>query len=193
MSARIAVLASGSGSNLQAILDHFAALGAAAPGRVVLVVSDRQGAFALERARRAGVPAVHVPWPPPPGGLLETLRAHRVDVVALAGFLRLVPADVTRAYAGRILNVHPALLPDFGGPGMYGRRVHEAVLAAGATRSGATIHQVNDQYDRGEIVAQMEVPVEPGDTPDTLAARVLVAEHALFPRVLQMLCESLNT
>lgn len=188
MSARVAVLASGSGSNLQAILDHFGALGPSAPGQVVLVASDRAAARALERAHTAGIATAHIPSSGPPDMLAALLAQHRVDVIALAGYLRLVPHEVTRAYRGRIVNVHPALLPAFGGPGMYGRRVHEAVIAAGGRESGATVHFVDEAYDRGAIIAQIRVPVDAADTADTLAARVLAQEHILYPRVLAALC-----
>ena len=103
----------------------------------------------------------------------------------LAGYIRLVPPEVVSAYRGRIVNVHPALLPDFGGPGMYGRRVHEAVLASGATESGPTVHLVDEEYDRGAILAQSRVPVRKDDTPETLAARVLAEEHRLLPAVVR--------
>jgi folate-dependent phosphoribosylglycinamide formyltransferase PurN len=106
-----------------------------------------------------------------------------VDLVVLAGYLKLVPADTVSAFDGRMVNIHPALLPAFGGPGMYGIRVHRAVLASGATVSGATVHLVNAEYDRGPIVAQWPVPVQPGDTPEALAARVLQVEHRLLPAV----------
>ncbi|HKS06996.1 MAG TPA: phosphoribosylglycinamide formyltransferase [Gemmatimonadaceae bacterium] len=188
MTARVAVLASGGGSNLQAILDHFATLGARAPGVVALVVSDRSKAYALERARNAGATAEHVPSSAPPATLSALLARHRIDVIALAGYLRFVPNDVTRAFRGKIINVHPALLPAFGGPGMYGHHVHEAVLKAGVRETGATVHFVDEVYDRGAIIAQARVRVEPGDTVDTLATRVLAKEHELYPRVLAALC-----
>jgi formyltetrahydrofolate-dependent phosphoribosylglycinamide formyltransferase len=177
----LAVLASGGGSNLQAILDHLATLGADAPARVALVVSDRAGAFALERARARGLPAVHLPRSAPTDALEQTLADHETHLVALAGYLRLIPAGVVRRWEGRILNIHPALLPAFGGHGMYGHHVHEAVLAAGARLSGATVHFVNEQFDRGAIIAQWPVPVRPDDTADTLAERVLRVEHRLYP------------
>lgn len=188
MTARVAVLASGGGSNLQAILDYFATLGERAPGTVALVISDRAKAFALERARKAGVAAEHVPSSAPPGTLSGLLKLHRIDVIALAGYLRFVPNHVTNAFRGRIINVHPALLPAFGGPGMYGRHVHEAVLKTGVRETGATVHFVDEVYDRGAIIAQTRVRVEPGDTVDALAARVLAQEHQLYPRVLAALC-----
>jgi phosphoribosylglycinamide formyltransferase 1 len=177
--ARVAVLASGGGSNLQALLDRFNAAPAPA-ARVELVVASRAGIGALDRAARAGVPAV-VPDPRAPDALLEALERHRVDLVVLAGWLKLVPAAAVERFRGRMLNVHPALLPAFGGRGMYGMRVHEAVVRAGVRISGATVHQVDERYDEGAIVAQWPVPVLPGDTPAALAARVLAVEHRLLP------------
>ena len=108
-----------------------------------------------------------------------------MELVVLAGYLKLVPAEVVAAWRGRIVNVHPALLPAFGGPGMYGLRVHRAVLASGASESGASVHLVDEVYDRGAVLAQARVPVEPGDTPERLAARVLAAEHRLLPAVVR--------
>ena len=183
--ARIAVLASGGGSNLQAIIDHFAAIGEARRGDVVLVGSNRPDAGALTRAERAGIAHVVLRSPHAPDGqeLGAALAAHRVQLVALAGYMRLVAPDVTVAYRGRMLNVHPALLPDFGGPGMYGPRVHRAVLQTGATLSGPSVHFVDEVYDHGAVIAQWPVPVLPHDDEHTLAARVLRAEHLLYPRV----------
>ena len=116
---------------------------------------------------------------------LDRLDRHRVDLLVLAGYLKLVPAAVITRYRHRIVNIHPALLPAFGGPGMYGRRVHEAVLRSGARESGATVHLVDEVYDRGEILAQRRVPVLPDDTPDRLAARVLEVEHRLLPAIVR--------
>jgi len=178
--ARLAVLASGAGSNLQVIHAHIAARGADASAELALVVSDRSQAGALEKARSWGVAAVHLPTARA-HELLATLVEHRITLVALAGFLRLIPSDVITAFKGRILNVHPALLPAFGGAGMYGKRVHEAVLAAGARVSGATVHFVDEHYDEGAIIAQWPVPVRPDDTPELLAARILAVEHQIFP------------
>ncbi len=188
MSARIAVLASGGGSNLQALAEHLRSLGADAPGVIALVISDRRGAGALDRARAEFIPDLHLGKDAAPGALLEVLTAHRIDLVVLAGYLRLVPAEVTRAFRGRIVNIHPALLPAFGGPGMYGAHVHRAVLAHGCTVSGPTVHFVDEVYDRGAIIAQQPVPVRRDDTPETLAARVLRAEHRLYPAVIEALC-----
>lgn len=186
MSVRTAVFASGGGSNLQALLDRFTGDDAA---RIALVVSDRADAGALSRAERAGVPAVHVPvrerGPEEVAeSLLRVLAEHEIELIALAGYLRLVPSPVVSHYRNRILNIHPALLPAFGGRGMYGARVHAAVLAAGCTVSGATVHRVDERYDEGGIVAQWPVPVRPDDTPETLAARVLRVEHVLYPAVI---------
>jgi len=190
---RVAVLASGGGSNLQAILDYLGELGEASAAQVVLVASDRAGAGAVVKARAKGVPTAVIANPADGPALTHMLESHRVDCAALAGYLKFVPQEVTQRWHGRIINIHPALLPKFGGAGMYGRRVHEAVLAAGETESGATVHQVDDVYDRGAIIAQERVPVEPGDTPDSLAARVLAAEHRLYPRALQALALQLIT
>lgn len=181
--ARIAVLASGGGSNLQALLDYFHALGDRRAGDVVLVVSDRPQAGALERARRAGIKTAIISGEG--AELDELLAVHAIDLVVLAGYLRFVPVAVTRRFAGRMVNVHPALLPQFGGPGMYGPRVHRAVLAARAPVSGPTVHFVDEMYDHGAVIAQWRVPVHPMDDEASLAARVLRAEHLLFPRVVQ--------
>lgn len=182
VSVRVGVLASGGGSNLQALLDHEPVAGGAY--QVVLAASDRADAGALPRAEARGVATAHVADPRDGGALLALLGAYQVELVVLAGYLRLVPAEVTHAYTGRMLNVHPALLPAFGGPGMYGLRVHRAVIASGARLSGPTVHFVDEAYDRGAIVAQWPVPVRLGDTPEQLAARVLTAEHRLLPRTL---------
>lgn len=178
---RIAVLASGGGSNLQAILDHLDALGAEAPAAVALVVCDRADAYALERARARGIATLNLPRNAPEGALEQMLADEGTDLVALAGYLRLIPVSVVRRWAGRMLNIHPSLLPMFGGHGMYGHRVHEAVLESGTRLSGATVHFVNEQFDRGAIIAQWPVPVPIGDTVDQLAERVLRVEHRLYP------------
>jgi phosphoribosylglycinamide formyltransferase-1 len=175
---RVAVAVSGRGSNLEALLH---ALGPAAPARVVLVLSDRPDARALDRAREHGVPAEVLSVPADAAEWLVRLDRHRTDLVVLAGYLKLVPAPVIARFRDRILNIHPALLPSFGGKGMYGLRVHEAVLASGARESGATVHLVDEAYDRGAVLGQARVPVLPDDTPDRLAARVLEVEHRLLP------------
>lgn len=181
--ARTAVLVSGSGTNLQSLLDRFD-LGEDDAARVVRVIGSSAGIGALDRARAAGVETAVLESQDEDGGRLrEHLVAADADLVVLAGYLRLVPAPVVRAWRGRMINIHPALLPSFGGEGMYGHRVHEAVLEAGARVSGPTVHFVNEEYDRGPIIAQWPVPVKEDDDPDALAARVLRHEHRLLPRV----------
>ena len=172
----VAVLVSGGGTNLQALLD---ALGGGAAARIARVVSSRGDAAALERARRAGVPVEVLTDPADPA---EVVRAvGDAGLVVLAGYLKRVPPAAVARFRWRVINIHPALLPAFGGDGMYGRRVHEAVLASGAALSGATVHYVDEEYDRGPILAQWPVPVHADDTPDSLAARVLEVEHRLLP------------
>ncbi len=177
---RVAVLASGGGTNLQALLDTCQG---SAPARVVVVISNKATAGALERARKANVATEVLDDPSDGAGIIALLRSYDTDLVVLAGYLKLVPEVVVQAYENRMLNIHPALLPSFGGPGMYGHHVHEAVLASGATVSGPTVHIVTAEYDRGPIVAQWPVPVAADDTPESLAARVLKVEHQLLPAV----------
>ena len=178
MTMRIAVAISGRGSNLEALLR---ALGPGAPATVVLVISDRAEAAGLTHARTKAIPFVILSEPSKAAGWLQSLREQEIDLLVLAGYVKLVPGEVVAAYRGRIINTHPALLPDFGGKGMYGQRVHQAVLASGATETGVTIHLVDEAYDRGAVLAQARVPVLRGDTPERLAARVLEAEHRLLP------------
>ena len=180
MTMRVAVAASGRGSNLEALLR---ALGPEAPARVVLVLSDRAAAGALDLARAHRVATVLLADPANAAEWLAALVRETVDLVVLAGYLKLVPAGVIERYRGRIINIHPALLPAFGGRGMYGRRVHQAVLTSGARESGASVHLVDEVYDRGEVLARARVPVLPDDDPERLAARVLEVEHRLLPAV----------
>jgi len=192
MSVSVAVLASGGGSNFQALLDHQSD---ERPGRIDLLITDRPGVGALDRAERAGVATRIIPVK---GRLvdgvgletLEVLEENQIQVILLAGYLRLIPPVVVQAFPKRILNIHPALLPAFGGKGMWGHHVHEAVLDSGASFSGPTIHFVDEEYDTGAILAQWPVPVLAGDTPDTLAARVLKAEHVLYPLAADHLCRA---
>jgi len=176
---RVAVLASGGGTNLQALID---ALHNAPEARVAQVITNRPHAGALDRARRAGIRATVLENPDDPAELLAALGSD-ADLVVLAGYLKLVPPAVVARFRWKMINIHPALLPAHGGAGMYGHRVHEAVLASGAAESGVTVHYVDEQFDRGPIIAQARVPVRPGDTRESLAARVLEAEHQLLPRV----------
>ncbi len=188
------MLLSGRGSNFAAIL------GAIERGEllaeVALCLSNRADAGGLTTARERGIPAVHLSRPMVASddafsaALLTALTEHQVDLVALAGYLKPIPSAVVAAYRGRIVNIHPSLLPSFGGAGMYGRHVHEAVLRAGCKVSGATVHLVDDGYDTGRILAQSCVPVLDDDTPETLAARVLAVEHRIFPQTLARLLSS---
>jgi formyltetrahydrofolate-dependent phosphoribosylglycinamide formyltransferase len=172
----VAVLVSGSGTNLAALL---AALRASPLARIERVVSNRGDAGALEVARRAGLATAVLADPADAAALVAAAADARL--VVLAGYLKRVPPAAVARFRWRLINIHPALLPAFGGVGMYGRRVHEAVLASGAAVSGATVHYVDEEYDRGPIVAQWPVPVRPGDTADSLARRVLDVEHRLLP------------
>jgi phosphoribosylglycinamide formyltransferase 1 len=178
MKMRIAVAISGRGSNLEALLR---ALEPAGRAQVALVVSDRADAAGLVRARDRRIPAEVISQPADGDEWLRLLWRFQIDLVVLAGYLKLVPAPVIDAYRGRIINVHPALLPAFGGKGMYGHRVHQAVLASGVRETGVTVHLVDEVYDRGAVLAQARVPILPGDTADTLAERVLAVEHRLLP------------
>ena len=158
---------------------------------MAVVISNNSGSGALQRARKAGIPVFHLSGVTHleaaalDQAILDTLQRHGVDVVVLAGYMKMLGPAVLSRYEGRVLNVHPALLPKFGGKGMYGRRVHEAVLAAGEPVTGATIHVVDAEYDHGPVVAQSEVLVLPGDTPESLSARVLEREHELLVQTLQ--------
>ena len=178
----VAVFVSGSGTNLQALLD---ALRDSPVARIDRVVSNRADAAALARARRATVRTIVLANPDDPAEIVAAVGHARL--VVLAGYLKRIPAAAVARLKWRVINIHPALLPAFGGPGMYGLRVHEAVLASGAARSGATVHYVDEEYDRGPIIAQWPVPVRRDDTPATLAARVLEVEHRLLPLVVEEL------
>lgn len=184
--AQIAVLASGSGSNAEAILSHFSKGTGAEVGEVVWVATNRKEAGVRERATRFGVPESHVPKSDiEAGALLSELRARGVDWVVLAGFLLKVPGDVCAAFEGRMVNIHPALLPKYGGAGMYGMNVHRAVKEAGEDVSGMTIHFVNEHYDEGDIVFQGQIDLAPEDSADDIAAKVLTLEHRHYPQVVE--------
>jgi phosphoribosylglycinamide formyltransferase 1 len=186
MPSRLAVLASGRGSNLQAIIEHFDNLARERVAMVALVASNRADSPALIRAATASIDIAHFNAADDGSELLALLQKFRIDLVVLAGYLKRIQPKVIREYAGRIVNIHPALLPAFGGEGMYGARVHEAVIASGARETGATVHIVDDEYDRGPIVAQWRVPVNQSDTAESLAARVLNVEHVIYPRAVEM-------
>ena len=180
----LVIFASGSGSNAENIIRYFASK----PDFCVKkIYCNVPGAYVLERARQLQVPACVFTREEfrNPDKLLRRLQDEGTDFIVLAGFLWLVPPCITAAYSNRIVNIHPALLPAYGGKGMYGHHVHEAVLAAGEQQSGITIHYVNDRYDSGDIIFQATCPVLPGDTPDTLATRVHDLEYEHFPRVIE--------
>ena len=191
MTVRIAVLASGRGTNLQALIDYFSSLGDKSSARIELVASNKPNAPALDRARNASINAEVFDASDDGCGLLELLTRHRIDLVVLAGYMKRIPPSVVREFHGRMMNVHPGLLPEFGGAGMYGAKVHQAVLASGARTTGVTVHFVDDEFDHGPVIAQWRVKVSDDDTPETLAARVLEVEHAIYPRAVEMVA-SLN-
>lgn len=188
---RIAVLLSGNGSSLENLLEHIDS--GEVDGEVVVVISSKTKAYGLERARQRGVPALGVPRKDYPDldefndALHAALAPYEVDLVALLGFLSLF--QLRGRYAGRVLNVHPALIPAFSGRGFYGQRVHDAVLASGVKVTGATVHFTDDEYDHGPILLQEAVAVEPDDTRETLADRVMEAERRLVPRAIQLIAE----
>lgn len=189
MLTRICVLVSGGGTNLQALIDAERA-GRIPSGEIVLVVSSKAGVRALERAKAAGIPAAVAP-----GGdeaaLLALLAEYRVDVIVLAGYLRILGDAVLNRYPNRIINVHPSLIPAFSGKAFYGLHVHEAALARGVKITGATVHLVNDVPDGGRILLQKAVEVLPDDTPETLQRRVMQqAEWILLPQAAELLCRA---
>lgn len=190
---QLAVMASGGGTNFQAIIDAVEA--GTLSAELVLCISNNPEAGALERAVHHQIPTcVLDPGQFPEDAryeatLLEVLQDHGVTFIALAGYMRKIPVGIVRAFQGRMVNIHPALLPAFGGKGMYGRRVHQAVLDYGAQWTGATVHLVEEEYDTGPIVLQKPVAVLPDDNASTLAARVLEVEHVLYPAALQLFAE----
>ncbi|MCY3594432.1 MAG: phosphoribosylglycinamide formyltransferase [Bacteroidetes bacterium] len=189
MGLRVAVFASGGGSNFQALVER------ARRYRVVLLVCNRPQAGVLDRAKELGIPS-HILSPRIFGSetsyvdaVLDLLHKENVDLIALAGYLSKVPSRIIGAFRGRILNIHPALLPRFGGKGFYGSRVHKAVLEAKEAFSGATVHFVDEEYDTGPILLQKKIPVYADDTADSLAARVLSVEHRLFPEAIHLIAQ----
>jgi len=189
----IAVFASGRGSNFQAIL--YAIDRGVLPARVTLVVCNKAEAGALAIARSHSIPAIHIGPQQFPSEdayvakLLGLLAEYRVELIALAGYLKRIPSAVVQKFRNKILNVHPALLPSFGGPGMYGMHVHEAVIRSGVKISGASVHVVDEEYDRGPIVLQKTVEVKEEDTPESLALKVLQVEHEIYPLALKAFAE----
>lgn len=186
---QLGFLASHRGTNMQAILD--ACKTGRLQARPRVVISNNSDSGVLQRARKAGVPSAHLSTytHPEPGALdraiLAILQEYGVEVVCLAGYMKRLGPRTLAAYRGRVLNIHPSLLPKFGGQGFYGEVVHRAVLAAGESETGATVHLVDEEYDQGPVLDQIQVPIEPGDSVETLSARVLQQEHRLYVRTLQ--------
>ena len=192
---KISVMVSGGGSNLQAIIDNIEN-GKLQNAEIVQVISSREDAFALERASRAGIKGVVISKEAFPDSdelakeLIKALENAGTDIVVLAGYMSILHEDVIKKYHGRMINIHPSLLPKFGGKGFYGMKVHEAVIAAGEKVSGATVHFVEYEIDTGEIILQREVPVKEGDDAETLAKRVLEVEHVIYTEALQKVISS---
>lgn len=187
MKKKIAILASGSGSNAENIIQYFAG-----NNTVVfsVILSNRADAYVHERARKLGVPSYTFKKSEFENGtVLELLQKNQVDFIILAGFLLKIPENLLNAYPDAIINIHPALLPKFGGKGMYGEHVHEAVVAAGEKESGITIHYVNENYDEGQIIFQAKCEVLPSDTPDDVAEKVHALEYLHFPKVIEKVME----
>ena len=209
MKSKVAVLVSGGGTNLQTLVDYEAEHKVDCPYEIVVVISDHKDAFALERAQKAGIPtAVTSPFSvmgkdvaqnatrdekrlAVSNAMLEYCQKYGAQIIVEAGCLTVLSGDILKKYANRIINLHPALLPKFGGVGMWGHHVHEAVLAAGETESGCTVHLVNEVCDGGEILLQKKVPVLSDDTPETLYARIAPKEHEALLEGLLLLCNRL--
>jgi len=192
---RIGVLVSGSGTNLQAIIDAVDA--GRINGEVVVVISSNSQAYALQRAAKHGIPAEVILYDEFKNRrdfsarIADTLNRYRVDLACLAGFMRILDPVFFELFHGDAMNIHPALLPAFGGVGMYGRHVHEAVIRSGAQFSGATVHFLTEDCDAGPIILQDIVRVEDDDTPDTLAAKVQAIEHRIYPKAVELYCAGL--
>jgi len=191
---KIAIFASGSGSNFKSIHRHVQS--GEIPARIILAVSNNPDSGAIEYAKGNNISTLIINEICYPNSIVRekllilSLKENDVDLICLAGYMKLLPKSIIDQYQKSILNIHPALLPQFGGKGFYGIKVHEAVIASGATKSGVTVHFVDEKYDNGEIIAQEKVEVRINDTPETLAERVLKVEHKLYPQVLKAFCEN---
>lgn len=180
---KIAIFASGSGSNAEEIIKHFKKSNI---GEVALILSNKPDAYVLERAKKYDVPSVVFNRNELKDmTVLDILKSHSIDFIVLAGFMNLVPENLVKAYPNKIVNIHPALLPKFGGKGMYGDHVHKAVRESGDVETGITIHLVNEKYDEGQIIFQASCPVDENDTPATIAEKVHQLEHANYPKVIE--------
>lgn len=187
---RLAIFASGNGTNAECLFSHFSNVENATIG---LLLSDRADAYALLRAEKWGIPTRLVPRDENfTHATLQALEAHKIDFIVLAGFLWRVPSEIVARFPRRIINLHPALLPKYGGKGFYGDAVHRAVIEAHEPLSGITIHYVDDKYDSGEIIFQTTCPVLPDDTPESLAARIHTLEHRFLPEVTLQLVSALE-
>ena len=182
---KLAILASGSGSNAEKIMEYFKD---SEKANIALVASNKAGSYVLERAKKFNVPSFTFSKKElEEGFLLDKLQAEKIDWVILAGFLLKIPAELIRAFPDRMVNIHPALLPKYGGKGMYGAHVHQAVKDAGETETGITIHLVNENYDEGKIIFQAATQVRPEDSPEDIAEKVHALEHRYFPEVIESL------
>jgi phosphoribosylglycinamide formyltransferase-1 len=187
----IAIFASGSGTNAENIINYFSTKNSA---KVVIVLSNKRDALVLSRARKLNVPSVFFDRHDfyESGNVLEYLRKSEIDFIVLAGFLWLVPDNILKSYNNRIVNIHPALLPSYGGKGMYGSKVHRAVIENREKESGITIHYVNGKYDEGDIIFQAKCPVLPSDTPESLATRIHELEYRYFPETVEKLINEIG-
>tara|TARA_R110001592_G_scaffold101302_1_gene286650 strand:+ start:63747 stop:64340 length:594 start_codon:yes stop_codon:yes gene_type:complete len=181
----IAILASGSGSNAEKIIKHFQG---STKARIALVASNKKGAYVLERAKKLNVPShVFSKGDLESGEFSQLLQEQKIDFVVLAGFLLQIPSNLIQAFPDLMVNIHPALLPNYGGKGMYGDHVHRAVKASGDTETGITIHLVNENYDEGKIIFQTAVAVSENDSPEQIAEKVHVLEHKYYPKIIESL------
>ena len=191
---KITVLVSGGGTNLQSVIDHIEN-GFLDGAEIVQVISSNEDAYALERAKKAGIPGISISkneWPDDQERneiMMRKLRESGTDLIVLAGYMSILDPALIAAYRNRIINIHPSLIPKYCGKGYYGKRVHRAVLEGMEKESGATVHFVDEGIDTGKVILQEKVPVEPGDTEDLLAARVLQVEHKILPQAIRLFCE----
>jgi len=185
----IAIFVSGNGTNCENIIHYFAR---SSEAEISLVLSNKANAYALIRAEKAGIPTEVLPKAEfmQEDLLLNLMKKYHIDFIVLAGFLLLIPEFLIKAYPQKIINIHPALLPEFGGKGMWGYHVHEAVKAAGEKETGMTVHWVNGQYDKGQVIAQYKTSLSPEDTPDDIAAKEHVLEMKYFPKVIEKIIKA---
>lgn len=189
----IAILASGNGSNAENIARYFNH--PESPARVSLVVTNRNKAGVIERMDRLGIKTIYVPnsiWDGAPGQVVDVLRAHDIKLVVMAGFMHYVAPEIVAAYPHAILNIHPSLLPAYGGKGMYGHHVHQAVVAAGEKESGVTVHYVDEEMDHGDILMQQGLELAPGETPESLESKIHEIEYSLYPKAIEKAVERLD-